>query len=142
MSSSALIEILEIEIAEVTFYVDLLQSNHFDRIRNVLFFAQESHQERVLDLREYRAKEGWFGDSIKSNRSFLPKITTTRYLSDERLVGLLRLSETNIFDAYHLFAAQISTRCGREFVCKYILNKQKNLCLEIEAVSKSFLKVS
>ena len=137
MSSSAIFDILEIEIAALTFYVDLLQRYNGDRLHDLLYFAQASHQERVLDIRESLSKEGFRDIGAEPNYTFVPKLSVEKYLSEKRLIESLRLAEQNIFDAYHEYSARVATKRAQNFAYEHVLDKQQNLCLELEAYSSA-----
>lgn len=83
----------------------------------------------------FLTKEGYSNIEVQKNHEFLPKLSVTRYLSEKRLLESLRLAEENIFDAYHEFSGRVVTTGGRDFVYECVLNKQQNLCLELEAYS-------
>lgn len=135
MSSSAILQILEIEVAALTFYVDLVQRYNGDRLHELLYYAQESHQERVLDIRDFLVREGFQNTRVQPNDAFVPKLSITRYLSERRLLESLRLAEQNIFDAYHEYSARVDTKLAQDFACERVLDKQQDLCLELEAYS-------
>jgi len=92
MSSSAMIEILEIEVAALTFYVDLLQRYNGERLHGLLYYAQESHQERILDIRDFLAREGFEDTGVEPNNAFVPKLSVTRYLSEKTIARIIASS--------------------------------------------------